>query len=84
MAFTNNNILNEILNQTAQSGDWRSIADMKSGDVMGFGGAEPVVVESVDAMLANTRPTGDINSVKIDVVPDFSALMGKLKQDGKI
>ena len=84
MAFTNNNILNEILNQTAQSGDWRSIADMKSGDVMGFGGAEPVVVESVDVMLANTRPTGDINSVKIDVVPDFSALMGKLKQDGKI
>jgi hypothetical protein len=35
-------------------------------------------------MLANTRPAGDINAVRIDVVPDFSALMGKMKQDGKI
>lgn len=85
-AFTSNNVLNEILNQTAQSGEWRSIADMNSSNAMGFGGmmTEPAVVDSVDAMLANTRPAGDINAVKIDVVPDFSALMNKMKQDGKI
>jgi len=84
MAFTQNNILNEILNETAQSGEWRSIAEMKSGDAMGFGGVQPVVVDSVDQMLANTRPAGDINAVRIDVVPDFTGLMAKMKQDGKI
>jgi hypothetical protein len=35
-------------------------------------------------MLSSTRPAGDINAVKIDVVPDFSALMNKMKQDGKL
>ena len=83
-AFTSNNVLNEILNQTAQSGEWRSVAEMTSGNTMGFRGPEPVVVDSVDAMLANTRPAGDINAVKIDVVPDFSGLMSKMKQQGQI
>jgi len=85
MAFTQNNILNEILNQTAQSGDWRSVAEMNSNDAMGFGGiAEPTVVNSVDAMLANTRPAGDINSVRIDTVPDFTGLMQTMKAKGQI
>lgn len=83
-AFTNNNILNQILNETAQAGDWRSIADMSSSDVMSFGGAEPAVVNSVDQMLANTRPAGDINSVRIDAVPDFSGLMQTMKAKGQI
>ena len=48
------------------------------------GAAEPVVVESVDQMLANTRPAGDINAIKIDVVPDFSNLMSKMKEQGQI
>ena len=84
MAFTQNNILNEILNQTAQSGEWRSVAEMGSNDVMGFGAAEPTVVNSVDAMLANTRPAGDINSVRIDTVPDFTGLMQTMKAKGQI
>jgi DUF438 domain-containing protein len=85
MNFTNNSILNEMLTQTAQNEDWRSIASLDSSDVMGFGGInEPVVVDSVDQMLSSTRPAGDINAVKIDVVPDFSALMSKMKQEGKI
>ena len=85
-AFTSNNVLNEILNQTAQAGDWRSIADMNSSNAMGFGGmmTEPAVVDSVDAMLANTRPAGDINSVRIDTVPDFSGLMQTMKAKGQI
>jgi len=84
MNFTQNNILNQMLNETAQSGEWRSIADMKSDDVVGFGGAEPAVVNSVDAMLANTRPSGDINSVRIDVVPDFTGLVSKMKSNGQL
>ena len=49
-----------------------------------MGGAEPVVVESVDQMLASARPAGDVTHVQIDAVPDFSALMGKLKEKGSI
>jgi hypothetical protein len=51
----------------------------------GFGGPVDVpVVNSVDQMLASSRPAWDINSVRIDAVPDFSALMGKMKQNGQI
>jgi hypothetical protein len=92
MSFTNNNILNDILNETAQGGEWKSMFEGTSQMAPNFspnvgqynGPSEPIVVESVDQMLANTRPAGDINAVRIDVVPDFSALMGKMKQDGKI
>ena len=92
MSFTNNNILNDILNETANGDEWRSVIDGTSQQAPNFssmmgqygGTSEPVVVESVDQMLANTRPAGDINAVKIDVVPDFSALMSKMKQDGKL
>jgi len=84
-SFTNNNILNEILNETATNSDWRTVANMNSNMAQGFGGVVDVpVVNNIDQMLANTRPSGDINAVKIDVVPDFSALMSKMKQDGKI
>ena len=48
------------------------------------GVTEPAVVESVDQMLANTRPAGDINAVRIDAVPDFSALMSTMKEKGQI
>ena len=85
MAFTNNNILNEILNETRQTSDWQSLGNMDSSMAQGFGGPVNIpVVDSVDQMLANTRPAGDINAVRIDTVPDFSALMSKMKQDGKI
>lgn len=84
VSFTNNNVLNQILNETAQSGEWRSVADMTSDNAMGFGGKEPAVVSSVDQMFASTRPAGDINAVRIDVVPDFTGLMAKMKQEGQI
>ena len=86
MSFTNNNVLNDILNETANGGEWRSIADATSQMAPNFGpmnGAygdinETTVVSSVDQMLANTRPAGDINSVKIDTVPDFTSLMSDM------
>ncbi len=87
MNFTNNNILNDILNETRQTSEWQSLGNMNSSMAQGFGGSmmnEVQVVNSVDQMLANTRPASDINAVKIDTVPDFSALMNKMKQDGKI
>ena len=92
MEFTNNNVLNDILNETANGGEWRSIVDATSQMAPNFGpmnGAygdinETTVVSSVDQMLANTRPSGDINSVKIDTVPDFTGLMSKMKEKGQI
>ena len=92
VAFTQNNVLNDILNETAHSGEWRSVLDGTSqmapnfGPSMGQYGspAEPTVVNSVDQMLANTRPAGDVTHVKIDAVPDFSALMNTMKEKGQI
>lgn len=87
MAFTSNNILNDILNETRQASDWQSLGNMDSSMAQSFGGPmmnEVQVVNNVDQMLANTRPAGDINAVKIDVVPDFSGLMAKMKQEGQI
>ena len=85
-SFTNNNVLNDILNETAQGGEWRSIIEGTSAMAQGFGGgiSEPTVVNSVDQMLANTRPAGDINAVRIDTVPDFSGLMKSMKEKGQI
>jgi hypothetical protein len=86
--FTNNNVLNDILNETAQGGEWRSVVEgtsaMAQGFNSGFAMAEPAVVSSVDQMLANTRPAGDINAVRIDTVPDFSGLMKTMKEKGQI
>lgn len=45
---------------------------------------QPQVVESVSEMLANTRPTNDINQVSIDAVPDFTELMQTMKAKGQI
>jgi hypothetical protein len=87
MSFTNNNILNDILNETKQTSEWQSLGNMDSSMAQGFGGSmmnEVQVVNSVDQMLANTKPSADINAVKIDVVPDFSALMNNMKQKGQI
>jgi hypothetical protein len=85
-SFTNNNILNDILNETAQGEEWRSVIDGQSHMAQGFRGEinETTVVNSVDQMLANTRPAGDINAVQIDVVPDFSGLMKTMKEKGQI
>jgi hypothetical protein len=80
--FSPNNPLADLLNETYNSGEWRGI-NMNSGNVQDFSN-EPLVVNSIDDMLANTRPAGDINAVQINAVPDFSALMSKMKENGQI
>jgi hypothetical protein len=79
----------DILNETAAAGEWRSLnGGYNSSHAAGFAGGMPggnvKVVESVDQMLANKQPVNDINQVVIDAVPDFSGVMGKLKESGKI
>ena len=80
--------LADVLNQTHVEGGWRNLnGGMSSQDAVGFQGNIPntptKVVDSVDAMVANQK-TSDINQVSIDAVPDFSGLMGKMKDAGKI
>ena len=79
----------DILNETAAAGEWRSLnGGYNSSHSAGFAGGMPggnvKVVETVDQMLANKQPVSDINQVVIDAVPDFSGVMGKLKESGKI
>jgi hypothetical protein len=90
--FTNNGILNDILNETANGGEWRSVIEGNSSMAPNFGmiGLGDVsaptakVVESVDQMLASARPSSDVAHVQIDAVPDFSALMSTMKEKGQI
>ena len=79
-----------ILNQTHAEGGWRNIngGSMTAQDAVGFAGGMPGgatrVVQTADDMLASAPKTTDINQVSIDAVPDFSGLMGKMKESGRI
>jgi len=81
--------LADVLNQTHVEGSWRNLnGGMTAQDAVGFQGGMPggntKVVQSADEMLASAPKTTDINQVSIDAVPDFSGLMGKMKEAGKI
>ena len=82
--------LADVLNQTHAEGGWRNIngGSMTAQDAVGFAGGMPggatKVVDSVDAMLAGKQGVTDVNQVTIDAVPDFSGLMGKMKEEGKL
>jgi len=82
--------LSDILNQTHVEGGWRNLngGTMTAQNAVGFQGGMPggetKVVSSVDEMMASQPKTSDINQVSIDAVPDFSGIMGKMKEDGKL
>jgi len=82
--------ISDILNQTHVEGGWRNMngGTMTAQNAVGFqggmSGAETKVVSSVDEMMASQPKTSDINQISIDAVPDFSGLMGKMKESGKI
>lgn len=87
------NPIADLLNETAMSmtsEEYRTafVADSSMAphfDKIGGGFAEPTpAVGTVEQMLSTARPTTDINQVNIDVVPDFTALMGTLKSKGAI
>ena len=88
--FDSNNPLAQMLNETAAAGEWRNIngGGYTAQDAVGFAGSmsgdSAKVVESVNQMLAGKQGITDLNQVSIDAVPDFSGLMGKMKETGKI
>lgn len=82
----------DLLNETAQAGEWRSLngeynaanAVNWAGGMPGMGNTNVSVVASVDQMISQQGPVRDINDVRIDAVPDFTGLMSKLKENGKL
>ena len=84
----------DLLNETAQAGEWRTLngGEFNASQAVGWAGGAPgmmggsntPVVATVDEMIKSQGPVRDINDVSIDVVPDFSKLMGTLKEKGSI
>jgi hypothetical protein len=42
------------------------------------------VVESVGEMFAAARPSSNLDAIQINAVPDFTALMAKMQQNGEV
>lgn len=83
--FTGNNPMAAFLNDTAQN-MLNEDFSMTSADIHPGLAFQPkeVQVGSVQGMLGTARPSSNIDTVQINEVPDFSALMGKLKERGEI
>ena len=85
-------LLNETrVQMTTQNEEWPSMGNYDSSainsyrsEMMGaFGGGAPTV-QSVDQMVQTARPAADVTQVQINSVPDFSKMMGALKEKGKL
>lgn len=83
----------DLLNETKigmTSDDYRTVFNGDSSIAQGFPSMmtnpspQTQVVESVDQMLATSRPASDVTQVQIDAVPDFSALMKTMQSKGQI
>ena len=87
-----NNPLNSLLAETANamSGDDMESFNFDSSMAQGFGGMGGMVrenapvVESVGEMFAAARPSSNLDAIQINAVPDFTALMAKMQQNGEI
>jgi hypothetical protein len=88
---TGNPIL-DLLNETANDGEWKNLnGGYNASDAVGWNGGAPniegintPVVSTVNQMISNQSQVRDINDVRIDAVPDFTGLMNKLKENGKL
>ena len=86
-----NNPLNSLLAETANamSGDDMESFSFDSSMAQGYGGMGMVredapVVDSMGEMFANSKPSTNLDAIQINAVPDFTALMAKMQQNGEI
>ncbi len=89
--LTGGNPLLSLINETKQTmtgDDWTNLGTFGSENINNFRGFIPgnePVVGTVNDMLGNSSKNAyDINQVEIDVVPNFSKIMGVMKEQGKI
>jgi hypothetical protein len=83
--FTGNNPMANLLNETAMdlmSGNMEFSTDDVS--TFGFSSNMEAPAGTIGGMLTSARPSSNIDMVQINEVPDFSALMAKMKNDGQI
>ena len=84
------NPLLDLLNETASDGEWRSLegGEYNASDAVSWAGGMPggqtQVVGTVDEMMSKNKHAQDISQVNISAVPDFSKLMGRMKENGTI
>lgn len=77
----NNNPLNSLLAETAMT--------MTAKDFEGLGGSPGVigdipVVDSMNDMFATARKSSNLDAIEINAVPDFTAIMSKMKANGEV
>lgn len=85
VVFANNNPMAALLNDTAKSmikEDFSMTTDQVH-PTLAFQPREDRVGD-VQSMLTTARPSSNIDTVQINEVPDFSALMGRMKEKGQI
>lgn len=91
------NSLQDILNETAHEGEWRTLGGgtFNASQAQGFayqqqmmneygGGAAPVVNNIESFIQANNNGAQDIRQVQVNAVPDFSAMMNTMKTKGML
>lgn len=83
------NPLTSLLAETAQNMtmDHMDTFGYTSSDAEGFGFMQPketAVVDSVGGMMATARASSNFDAIQINAVPDFSAIMAKMKTNGEI
>ena len=84
--FQGNNPMANLLNETAMSmtsNNMSSFGAEYSNPTMAFQPDE-VSVGSIEGMLGTARASSNLDAVQINEVPDYSALMNKLKSQGAI
>lgn len=79
----------DLLNETrnGMSGnDWNDLGTMNSSMTHGVNSfiEKPTQIGTVGDMLQNSSTSQDLNQIEIDVVPNFSKLMGAMKEKGTI
>lgn len=85
IVFANNNPMAALLNDTAKSmlnEDFSMTSDQVHPS-LAFQPKEDKVT-SVEGMLGSARRSSNVDAVQINEVPDFSALMSRMKEKGQI
>lgn len=83
--------IQDILNETAQNSDWRTMGYYTAMDAQTFNPGinnfnnEPNVTTIQDFTTQNVNhPNTPLHQVRVDSVPDFSKMMGVMKNKGML
>ena len=84
------NPIADLLQETAAEGSWRTLLNATSPMAPNFSSMMPNIsshqtqTTTVEGFLKSATPSNDVSQVQLGDVPDYTAIMGKLKEKGKI